>query len=99
MIDQMEHKNKWYKFGSQTLCYKPHPNMQVSHHCVWRRKSILEKNHITCSLLWGFTSQEVQDGCGILDDIEDNDGNKADDNDNGDDNDDIVDSTKCPLTT
>ena len=41
----------------------------------------------------------MQDGCGILDDIEDNDGNKADDNDNGDDNDDIVDSTKCPPTT
>ena len=29
MIDQMEHKNKWYKFGSQTWCYKPLPNMYV----------------------------------------------------------------------
>ena len=25
MIDQMEHKNKWQKFGSQTWCYKPLP--------------------------------------------------------------------------
>ena len=29
MIDQMEHKNKWYKFGSQTWCYKPLPNEHV----------------------------------------------------------------------
>ena len=29
MIDQMEHKNKWYKFGSQTWCYKPLPIAQV----------------------------------------------------------------------
>ena len=41
----------------------------------------------------------MQDGCGILDDIEDDDGNKDDDNDNGDDNDDIVDSTKSPPAT
>ena len=25
----MEHKNKWYKFGSQTWCYKPHPSAQA----------------------------------------------------------------------
>ena len=28
MIDQIEHKNKWYKFGSYTWCYKPLPNVQ-----------------------------------------------------------------------
>ena len=25
MIDQMENKNKWQKFGSRTWCYKPYP--------------------------------------------------------------------------
>ena len=29
MIDQMEHKNKWYKFGLQTWCYKPHPTVHT----------------------------------------------------------------------
>ena len=27
MIVQMEHKNKWYKVGLQTWCYKPHPTV------------------------------------------------------------------------
>ena len=29
MIDQMEHKNKWYKVGLQTWCYKPHPTVHT----------------------------------------------------------------------
>ena len=29
MIDQMEHKNKWYNFGSHTWCYKPHPTVHL----------------------------------------------------------------------
>ena len=24
-VKKMEHKNKWYKFGSNTWCYKPLP--------------------------------------------------------------------------
>ena len=28
-LDQKEQKNNWYKFGSHTWCYKPHPNVEV----------------------------------------------------------------------
>ena len=28
IIDQWQHKNKWYKFGSHTWCCKAHPNQQ-----------------------------------------------------------------------
>ena len=50
---------------------------------------------LTCSLLWGFTAQEVQDGCGSLDEDDDDDDGVRDDDDE-DDDDDIVSSTKCP---
>ena len=31
IMDQKEQKGKWYKFGSQTLRYKPHPTNQSTY--------------------------------------------------------------------
>ena len=33
-MDQKEHKNKWYKFGSLTSRYKPHPTTHPQKHTV-----------------------------------------------------------------